>query len=200
MLLSKIEEKDLNIQTINQILYSFPEDDLKGGDCILVFGCKKIEERVRVAVKLYNEKRAPYLLFTGGLGKEGIVPEAIRMKEMAISLGVPQEAILTEEQSNNTIENVLCSLLVLERQFLLQNIHRLLIVSHPFHLQRVRLTLSRYMPKWIEYSYCYDKNSNFTKENWIKHERTRNIVEKEAKGILFYAKEGYIDDLDIEGI
>lgn len=200
MLLSKIEEKDLNVQTINQILYSFPKDDLKGGDCILVFGCKKIEERVQVAVKLYKEKRAAYLLFTGGLGKEGTIPEAIRMKEMAISLGIPKDAILTEEQSNNTTENVLCSLLTLERKFLLQNIHRLLIVSHPFHLQRVRLTLSRYMPKWIEYSYCYDENSPLSKENWIKKEKTKEMIEKEAKGILYYARNGYIDDLDIEGI
>ena len=198
MILSQIKEQDLTPENINKILFSFPEDDLKKGDCIFVFGCKKIEERVQVAVRLYKEKRAPYVLFSGGLGKEGKVPESMRMKKMAISLGIPEEAILTEEISNNTTENVLCSMLTLERKFLLQNITRLIIVSSPFHLQRVRLTLSRYMPKWIKYSYCYDKDSHLSRENWMKEENTQKIVKTEATGILFYVQNGYIDDLDID--
>lgn len=65
-------------------------------------------------------------------------------------------------------------------------------MSSPFHIQRLSLTLSRYMPKWIKYSYCYNVNSNLSRNNWTKNNQIR-----EAKGIIFYAKNGYIDDKEI---
>ncbi len=198
MLLSNFDEDNLSIDDINNILFTIPRDDLKNGDCIWVFGSSvDIEERVMVAVKLYRDKRAPFILFSGGKGKKEIVPEAKIMKEMAISLGIPEEAILTEEESYNTTENVLCSMLILERKFLLQNINRLIVVSSPFHIQRLSLTISRYMPKWIEYSFCYDENSSTSKKNWIYDSVTKKRVEKEAKGIVYYVKNKYIDDKNI---
>ncbi len=197
--MSRINENDLEISKINKILFDIPKDDGQRGDCIWVFGSKTwLDERVELAVKLYNDKRAPYILFSGGLGKTGKVAEAILMKEKAMDLGVPENVILTEELSYNTTENVLCSLLILERKFLLQKINRLVVVSSPFHIQRLSLTLSRYMPKWIKYSYCYNDNSILSKNNWPKSAESKEKIEKEAKGIIFYAKNGYIDDKEIE--
>ena len=120
------------------------------------------------------------------------------MKEKAIKLGIPEDVILTEEESFNTTENILCSMLVLERKFLLQNINRLIIVTSPFHVQRLSLTLERYMPEWIKYSYCYDENSPVSKNNWTNNEESRNRVEYEAQGIVFYAKNKYINEKDIK--
>ena len=198
MLLSKIDENNLNEEDINKILFDIPKDDGMTGECIWVFGSKKdLDERLKLAIELYNNKRAPYILFTGGKGKDGTILEAKIMKEKAISQGVPENAILVEEESNNTTENILCSMLVLERKFLLQNINRLIIVSSPFHIQRLSLTLSRYMPKWIKYSFCYDENSPVSKYNWKKSKVAKDRVEYEAKGIIFYAKNKYIDDKDI---
>ena len=199
MLLSKINENDLKEKDINNILFNIPKDDGIKGNCIWVFGSKNdLDERLNLAVELYNNKRAPYILFAGGKGKEGTIPEAKIMKEKALALGIPEEVILTEEESNNTIENILCSMLVLERKFLLQNIERLIIVSSPFHIQRLSHSLSRYMPKWIKYSYCYDDNSPVSRDRWSKNLETKKRVEYEAKGIIFYAKNKYIDDKDIK--
>ena len=199
MLLSKINENKLSEKDINNILFNIPIDDGKKGDCIWVFGTKhELDERLNLAIELYNNKRAPYILFSGGKGKDGTIPEAQIMKEKAISLGVPKEAILTEEESYNTTENVLCSMLILERKFLLQNIKRLIVVSSPFHIQRLSLTISRYMPKWIKYSFCYDENSPVSKNKWLNDSEVRKRVEYEAKGIIFYAKNKYIDDKDIK--
>ncbi len=199
MLLSKINENNLSEKDINNILFDIPKDDSQKGDCIWVFGSKyDLDERLNLAIELYKNKRAPYILLTGGKGKEGQIPEARIMKEKALSLGIPKEVILTEEESYNTTENILCSMLVLERKFLLQNIKRLIVVSSPFHIQRLSLTLSRYMPKWIKYSYCYDENSPVSKNNWKNNPESKKRVEYEAKGIIFYAKNKYIDDKDIK--
>jgi len=198
MLLSNFDEDNLSIDDINNILFTIPEDDLKNGDCIWVF-CSRlsIDERLEVAVKLFKDNRAPFILFSGGKGKNGVVAEAKIMKEKAISLGIPEEAILTEEESYNTTENVLCSMLVLERKFLLQNIKRLIIVSSPYHIQRLILTISRYMPRWIDYSFCYDEDSPTSRKNWLNDPIIKKRVEKEANGIVYYAKNKYIDDKEI---
>ena len=198
MFLSEFDEDNLSITDINNILFTIPKDDLKNGDCIWVF-CSRlsIDERLEVAVKLFKDNRAPFILFSGGKGKKGVVAEAKVMKEKAISLGIPEEAILTEEESYNTTENVLCSMLVLERKFLLQNIKRLIVVSSPFHIQRLSLTISRYMPRWIDYSFCYDEDSPTSRKNWLNDPIIKKRVEKEANGIVYYAKNKYIDDKEI---
>ena len=160
MLLSKIDSENLTDEQISKIVFDLPLDDGLPGDCIFVFGSSfYIDERVNLAVKLYKEKRAPYILFSGGSGRGGVVAEAKAMRDKALALGVPKSAILLETQSNNSAENIIASLLVLERKFRLKNIKRLILVSSPFHIRRISLTIGRYMPKWIKFSYCYDNNS-----------------------------------------
>lgn len=199
MLLSQIDENQLNDNIINKMLFDIPKDDGLKGDCIWVFGSNITQnERVKIAAKLYKEGRAPFVLLSGGLGTKGKIAEALVMKDLAMELGIPEESIILEENSNNTTENVLCSILVLERKFLLQNIKRLIVVTSPFHMQRLILTINRYMPKWIEYSYCYDENSPLTKENWAKDKDSRKKIEHEAKRIIYYAKNKYIDDKEID--
>ena len=54
------------------------------------------------------------------------------------------------------------------------------------------------MPKWIKYSYCYDVDSILSRNNWTKNDETMKRIQKEAKGIIFYAKNGYIDDKEFK--
>lgn len=198
MLLSKMNPDILEDETLEKIIFDIPRDDLERGDCIFVFGSRKhLEERTEKAVELYKKERAPKILFSGGFGQNGMYEEAKWMKEYAIKLGVPEKDIIVETNSNNTTENVLCSLVVLERNFLLQKIHRLLIVSSITHIRRCMLTLSRYMPKWIEYTYCYEENSPYNRENYKKDSLINENVKKAAKKVVWYAREGYIDDIDI---
>ena len=60
--------------------------------------------------QLFLEHWAPLLIFSGGLGNltRGIwdQPEADRFAEVAARMGVPREAVLIENRSTNTGENV----------------------------------------------------------------------------------------------
>src|SRR5690606_31916259 len=111
------------------------------GEIIFVFGGIYMD-RVLKAVSLFHQGRAPYILFTGG-DKYGqrIPPEALFMREEAIKLGIPSESILIEQISNNTKENILASLVVLDRAIGLEKIHRLLLVSAPAHMRRCMLMI-----------------------------------------------------------
>ena len=192
MFLSQLKEENLNEELINKIIYDIPEDDGLNGKCIFVFGSEKwLEERVKLAAELYDKKRSPYVLFSGGKNNE-----AEKMKEYAISLGIPKEVILTENKSTNTTENVVYSLPILEK--ILQKNDRLIVVSSPYHIRRIMLTLSKYMPENINYSYCYDNSSILSKDNWTNLPETIERVKKEASSIILYSKKGYIDDVNIE--
>ncbi len=201
MLLSEINHTLTN-QQINRLLFSIVDDQLNG-DCILVFGSMRyFKSRVEKAVELYFQKRAPKILFSGlNNGEEdNNYIEALEMQKYALELGVKEEDILIDDQSTNTTENILCSLIVLERAFKLKNIKRLIIVTTDGHMTRVSLTLKHYMPKWIEYSYAGSVGNGVNVDNWSSSEIGCKKVYEEVNALIKYAKDNTVDDMNIDFI
>ncbi len=92
-------------------------------DCAIVCGCPAkadgraseiMKARVRKAVQLWREGRVSVLIFSGGAVKNEYI-EAQVMKEYAESLGVPEDAILTEETSVSTCHNMMHSRALMEK-------------------------------------------------------------------------------------
>lgn len=94
----------------------------------------ELRRRVETGVRLWKEGRAPLLVMTGGPAPSGHV-EAEVMRELAVTLGVPRDAIRVEGRSRDTIENAGFTLAMLcEADASCEP--RLLVVSSPFHLPR----------------------------------------------------------------
>lgn len=204
MLLSEISEEMLTTELIDKILFDNKlYDDGKNADCIFVFCSRKhMDQRALKAVEVYMNKRAPKILFSGGIGDFGrknsfTIPESVIMKDKAVDLGVNVNDIIIEPNSNNTKENVLFSMRILDDMFSLANVKRIIVVSTISHLRRCSLTLSRYMPKWIEYSYIGTEREIFDHYNWRDSLEGRERITKEVTGIIKYAKLGDINDLEI---
>lgn len=198
MKLSEINFNEIDTKIVSKVLFAVPKDDMKNGDLIFVFGTPyDWKNRMDVAINLYKNGRASKILISGGVGVESTTKESLVMREYAIDCGVVDRDILIEDESRNTTENVLCSLLVLHRANLLPRLHRVLVVSSPAHIRRCMLTLSKYMPRGIEYSYCYDEESIYSESNWGKDEVVREKLFLEVKNIIKYIKEGIIDDCEL---
>jgi uncharacterized SAM-binding protein YcdF (DUF218 family) len=92
-------------------------------------------DRVLYAARLYKEGKAPYLLLSGGnitwLETRSSTP-AQEMAEILGMLGVPQSALLLEDQSQNTYENALYS----SRMLKAKGITRVLLVTSAMHMPR----------------------------------------------------------------
>lgn len=109
--------------------------------------------RVLRAAQLYHLKKAPRILVTGGkpylpVGEtpEGAArTEAIDMRDILVSLGVPASAILMEGEAKNTRENGSLSAKVAERE----GIHSILLVSSAFQLKRAQRIFVPYFPKLV---------------------------------------------------
>lgn len=84
----------------------------------------------------------------------------------------------------NIQENVLASLLVLDREFGLHKINRLLIVTTTYHMRRLHLNLKTYMPNWINYSLCPVDDKTTKESNWFLHQLGRERVETEVSKII----------------
>ena len=91
------------------------------------------QERIRHGIALFQQKRAPLLIFTGGYGgNRARFSESQVAQRYAIHQGVPTNAILIETHSHTTLQN-LEQARTLMRQ---HNLQRAIIVSDPFHMAR----------------------------------------------------------------
>lgn len=117
-------------------------------DCIVGFGNFN-DNIARRAAELYFQGYAPRILFTGGLGRNtlGLLPEpeAERFARVAMACGVPENAILKEDKSTNTAENILFTKKMLE-DLRLPHGH-ILGVHQPFMERRIVAALGVYWPE-----------------------------------------------------
>ncbi|MGE7932181.1 YdcF family protein [Viridibacillus arvi] len=194
--ISQLQPDKLSDSQLTDFLFKNLEDDNEKGDVIFVPGSSKtVTYRLPKAIQLYNEGRAKKILFSGGViwGNTNL-NEAQLLKQRAIELGIPEEDILTEDLSLHTKENVLASLLILDRAFELHNIKRILVVTTRYHMRRTLLNLKTFMPEWIQYSMCSVDDNTTKANNWFENPYGRKRVEMEANKIIKYVKQGSIMD------
>lgn len=118
-------------------------DAARRADVIIVLGSAvwpgerpspSLYARTQHAIALYRAGYAPALILCGGLG--GYPPsEAEMMRRLAINAGVPPDALVVEDQSHSTEENLANAKTLMDAR----GWHRALVVSDPFHLLRAEL-------------------------------------------------------------
>ena len=128
--------------------YHHMHHELKPSDCILVLGShdKRVAER---GAELYLEGFAPFILFSGGLGR--LTQDLWRQTEadlfagIAMEMGVPKEAILIENCSTNTGENILFSQQVLKEKGM--DPERFIVIQKPYMERRSFATFKKHWPE-----------------------------------------------------
>jgi uncharacterized SAM-binding protein YcdF (DUF218 family) len=93
-------------------------------------------QRLDTAIDLFQEGVAPHLIVTGGwsfLSRQPERTEAEQMKEYAISKGVPESAILTEDDSHDTIGQ---AVFVKQQLLIPRSWNSLTLVTSESHLSR----------------------------------------------------------------
>lgn len=117
-------------------------------DVIVGFGCYD-GNVARRAAQLYLDGYAPYVLFTGGLGRNttGLFErsEAEVFAGIALDLGVPERAILLENRSTNTKENIVFTQALLEERGIPHG--RILGVHKPYMERRISAAMGVYWPR-----------------------------------------------------
>lgn len=124
----------------------------KPADCIVGFGNFN-DDIARRAAELYHQGFAPWVLFTGGLGRntQGLLaePEAAIFARVAMECGVPRERIIVENRSANTAENIRFTRQLLQERGLPHR--KILGVHQPFMERRITAAMGVY---WPEAQFC----------------------------------------------
>ena len=201
MLVSRIKEEDMTIEIVDKLLFEGLEDTGENVDCIIVLGSiKATQYRVPVAVAAYKAGRANKLLFCGGNLQDfpdGRCSEADQMYKAALELGIAEEDLILDNSSQNTIENILFALINLQRNFCLNNVHRVLLVTTSYHMRR-SLAIARYLfPDHITIIPCPANDTNTRRDNWMNTSAGIKRAKAEAMNIVRCVLNGVIPDFKI---
>ncbi len=116
-------------------------------DIIFVFGSQAFAVPTRAA-ELYRDGYASIVLASGRYGRMTREvfdrPEALVFRDRLVRDGVPPEAIVTETEAGNTLENVRFGLAALRRKRV--SVASALLVAKPFVMRRCAATFARQAP------------------------------------------------------
>ena len=127
-----------------QVLQGVHGDESVVADAILVLGRRLegdcltpvFEARLAHAEALWRRGLAPRIFVAGGTTGNAVLSEAEAGRDWLVARGVPEAAILLEDRSQHTLEN----LFNVRQHLRTEGWRTLLIVSDPLHLTRARAT------------------------------------------------------------
>lgn len=97
-------------------------------------------ERLHHGIWLFENGYVDYLILTGGMGEGNTVSDASAAKQYALEQGVPEQAILIEERSTITEENLEYAKEIMDAHFM----DTAILVSDPLHMKRAMLMAKDY--------------------------------------------------------
>lgn len=199
MKLSELRENALTDETVHRLLFGGLEYRGDKAELIAVLGSRKAcEYRVPVAAELYREGKAERLLFCGGKvqsTKYGVMPEFRSMLAAAAELSIPRGAILTEERSLTTAEN-----LVFSREIIAERMpccRRIILVTAAYHMRRAMMLAERILPEY-DLIPCPANKGSARRDNWRLTEKGRRTAREEVMKLKYCAENGFIEDKDFD--
>ena len=115
------------------------------------------------------------------------------MLRVAADLGVPRAAVLVEDRSGNTFENVAHSVALLQTLHLLDATRTVLLVSCPWHMRRAWLIARKGFPDHVRLRCCPHPES-CTAGTWRASSMCRERVVEEAGLLLSFIDAGVLPD------
>lgn len=130
-----------------QIIYFGYNSKPKKADCIIVLGCKVrgnepshfLKARLNLAIELFENGYAKYIIVSGGQGKNENISEAEAMQIYLKRKGVKEKYIIKEDKSYSTYENLLNSMEIMKYM----GFKDAIIVSNKYHLKRASLIANK---------------------------------------------------------
>jgi uncharacterized SAM-binding protein YcdF (DUF218 family) len=136
------------IVSVGAVLTWALKDDARKADAIVVMGAAQyqgkpspvLRGRLDHAVALWQRGLAPRLLLTGGIGEGDKTSEAAAGRRYVMSRGVPDTAILLENEGRTSAQSLRAAIDLLHAR----GLRSAVVVSDPFHMLRLEVLGRRY--------------------------------------------------------
>jgi len=192
----------LSPSEVNRIVYGNWTDDGDTADVAILLGGNPIvlPDRARAAADLWRAGRVSYIMPTGGVKWETEEGEMTEAEYMALCLkkeGIPEEAVILENDARTTHENMVCCTLLLMRVLKMKTLRKVYIVTSPSHLRRSLEYARIYLPRILKYSGYTDFNMPDGPDNWPADPFYANRVYREAELLQVSVQRGWIEDIEV---
>jgi uncharacterized SAM-binding protein YcdF (DUF218 family) len=132
---------------LGAVLVTSQYDQRRPVDAIIVLGAAQyngrpspvLRARLDHAIALYREGYAPLIVVTGGVGRGDTTSEAIVASRYLLARDVPDDAVIAQPVGRNTT----ASMTAVGSWLRGRGLRRVLLVSDPFHMFRLRLEARR---------------------------------------------------------
>jgi len=117
-------------------------------DCAVVFGARvydsgrpsmALSDRVDEAVRLYHAGLVGRIVMSGAIDEHNGFSEPVVMRDRAVAQGVPEEAVVLDEDGVDTAHSVRNTARIMREQ----GLSRALIVTHYYHEPRAKMLFDR---------------------------------------------------------
>lgn len=165
------------------------EDTLRPADLIAVFAGNQ-GNRASHAAELYKRGLAPRVLVTGELTASSIeiyyhkrVTGAELSAKVLMDQGVPQNAVIVIPKGTSTYEEAQAIKQLMEGR----GYHSVIAVSSPYHMRRVRATMSHLLRSTdLQVQYSPEKSGDFEAGEWWTREKDLIEVTNEYFKLAYY--------------
>jgi uncharacterized SAM-binding protein YcdF (DUF218 family) len=158
-----------------------PQSDLQKADVIVAVSGGETQQRTREAVKLYDEGYAPKLLFSGAAEDKNGPSNAAAMRLQALDEGVPNSAIIVEEQSTTTAENAVRSAPILQAL----GARTIILVTSPYHQRRASINFRKVLGHGVTIINHSASDSTWRKNSWWSKPYTLQLSLSELQKIIY---------------
>jgi uncharacterized SAM-binding protein YcdF (DUF218 family) len=163
--------------------FMFFETKIETADVILIPGGSH-PQLMESAAELYHLGLAPYILPSGGSTPNVETTEWEFLHNIGIELGIPETAILREDQATNTFENSKLSKHVLHQKGI--DPAKAILVCKSVHARRALLTYQTVFNETTFYVKPVTDKSGITKDNWYLDDMKIAPVMKELTKVGQY--------------
>ena len=129
------------------VLVVSQQDQRRPVDAIVVLGAAQyngrpspvLRARLDHALALYRDRSAPLVIVSGGVGRGDTISEAVVGRRYLLAHGVPEDAVVAQAEGRTTM----ASMSAVAAWLRPRGLRRVLLVSDPFHMFRLRLEARR---------------------------------------------------------
>ena len=136
------------LMSLAGVAISGARDSAAPSDAIVVLGAAQyagrpspvLRARLDHAIELWKRGLGKWLVLTGGTGAGDTTSEAAVSRRYALRQGVPESIILVENEGRTTS----ASLAAVANILAVRKLNRVILVSDPFHMLRLRILAHRF--------------------------------------------------------
>ncbi len=170
----------------------------------LIFGnASMISLRADKGIELYRKQIVRRLIVSGGIGflnTDRIVPEADKMQQYLLERGIPEEDIIVERFSRNTVENIQNSLQILNSRYDNVEKMRFALITSDFHVRRCLGLFEKQFGKKENVIGCGALDGVNDIQHWSNSFNGKRHILIEAMMLCMYAKQNRLDDIEISNL